>query len=328
MGRVTLVKTDRKSFPSAPPSFLAPSMSVAVMTQSRTHQQALAGGNIKKQLRDTQRLLSRPTLPADVRREQERKLAALQIQSVEQEKSEKEKKMVTAYRMVRFFERKKAERHLKQALKSDDDATKEKAIMDLNYILHFPKDRKYISLFPTTETTDDRVLEERRNIRDRVNQEIMAKANVQSILEAPLPVMEKAAAELENAEFKVKKALAPGHKDSESDVTDSQDEESEEDSGSDDDSQDDSEEMDSDDDNSGFDSEDSEDGESGSDEFDSEEDESDEESGSDDDSNDDSEDDSNDDDESDEEDDESDDFDSEDDESDDSEAPSPKRTRQ
>lgn len=226
------------------------------------------GGNLKKQLRDTQRLLSRANLPADVRRDKERMLSALQVQMDERQKQEQTRKMVSAYRMVRFFEEKKAVRHLKQALKGEEEAAKEKAIMDLNYVLHFPKDRKYISLFPSAETTDERVLEERRAIRDKINQELVAKAQVSSILEAPLPdVMTKAKSE----DLPVVSHLAPGHRASDDDEDDDEDQEdeSEEDGseGEDDDGSDDDEGLDDEDDDdlSGSDDDDLSNSEDGSD---------------------------------------------------------------
>lgn len=316
-------------------------MSVATMTHPRLPQNMHhPAGNVKKQLRDTQRMLARPSLPADVRREQERKLAALQIAAVDRQKGEQERKMATAYRMVRFFERKKAERRMKQALKGEDGAAKEQAIMDMNYVLHFPKDRKYIALFPSTETCDERVLEERRNIRDRVNQEIMAKAQVASILEAPLPVVGKAEEDLETGELSVKKALQQANKDSDEDDSDDAEEEEEDDTEDDEeDSEDNSDEDDGSEAGNNEQVNDSDDDSENSDEdsFDSdsdEDDEEDEDTEDDDESDDFDSDDDDEDEEDDESDDESDedDFDDEDDESDDddsqSDAPAIKRTRQ
>ena len=182
---------------------------------------------MKKQIRDTQRLLSRANLPADVRVEKERKLAALKLALADHEHSEMERALQVTYKMVKFFDRKKAERHLMKAIKKNDDAAKEDAIKNINYIIHFPKDRKYISLFPSVETSDERVLEERRNIRDRINEEMMAKANVQSILEAPLPPLMSSKASKE--ELPVMQALNPGQGARSSDEDDGDEEEEEED---------------------------------------------------------------------------------------------------
>jgi hypothetical protein len=313
-------------------------MSAAVMT-SRPHQHhqhkapsATGQGNIKKALRDTLRLLQRPNLPADVRREQERKLQALQAKAVDHAHVEKEKKMSKTYRMVKFFERKKAERKLKQA---KTDEAREAAIMDLNYIIHFPKDRKYIALFPTVETTDEKVLEERCRIRQEINDELVAKAKVSSILEAPLPEMiGESALTAVAGEVKVRKALNQGHKDSDEDEDD---DEGEDDQDDDEDDQDDDQENSDDDDE--LDNDNDDDDLSDDDDDDDDNDDSDEDDSSDDDDDEDDEDesDSYDDDDDDDEDDDEDsddddeeDFDSEDDESDDdddSDAPSAKRSR-
>lgn len=298
---------------------------------------------MRKHIRDTLRLLKRPNLPADIRREQERKLAALQMQATESSKAEKERQMVRTYRMVRFFERKKAERHVKQAQASGSSEQLEAALMDLHYVLNYPKDRKYISLFPTTETTDERVLEERRCIRQAIAHDVMARARVSSVLEAPVPLESSTGSPLEHpGALKAKSALHQGQASSEHYDEDEEDDDEEDDF---DDSQDDGEESGSDNEEATGDSEsddldgDDDDGngseeeEGGSDEGSSESEEdggseeapsgSEDEDGEEFESDDDGSDDGSDDEEED--DDEEEEFDSEDDASDDE--PAPKRTR-
>ena len=121
-------------------------MSVMTSNTSVSHE----GGSIKKMIRDTTRLLNRPNLPADLRREQERKLQALKVSLVDRQQAETERQMAVKYRMVKFFERKKALRRLASAQASKDSEAVSQAQLDLAYILHFPKDRKYISLYPET----------------------------------------------------------------------------------------------------------------------------------------------------------------------------------
>ncbi len=129
-------------------------------------------GSVKKMIRDTTRLLNRPNLPSDLRREHERKLAALKVTLADREQAESEREREGKYRMVRFFERKKALRRLASAQAKCDDAAVAEAQLDLAYILHFPKDRKYISLYPASATTSAEVLSERAAIRKEISEKL------------------------------------------------------------------------------------------------------------------------------------------------------------
>ncbi|KAF9968231.1 18S rRNA maturation protein [Mortierella alpina] len=118
---------------------------------------------LKKKLRDTLRLLSKnPKMPADVRLDHERRIEALKLQIAEKQVDQTEQKMATKYRMVKFFESKKADRKIKVFLRqhpdweSNEEEKKEleSLKLDLAYIQHFPKTMKYIALYPT-ENADD-----------------------------------------------------------------------------------------------------------------------------------------------------------------------------
>ncbi|KAI8601820.1 rRNA-processing protein EFG1, partial [Dissophora ornata] len=118
---------------------------------------------LKKKLRDTLRLLSNnPKMPADVRLEHERRIEALNLQIAEKQVDQTEQKMATKYRMVRFFESKKADRRLKVFFRQNPNWEQieeqkkevESLQLDLAYIQHFPKTLKYISLYPN-ENADD-----------------------------------------------------------------------------------------------------------------------------------------------------------------------------
>ena len=154
--------------------------------------------NVKKQIRDINRLLTRPTLPADIRVAKERQLKALQLALQEQSSAQVERKMAQQYRMVKFFERKKAMRRVKQAQVAMEKAKDEKeyaaalsrlreARMDLNYIVYYPKDQKYMALYPTSETSDPQTLAGKMTIRKKINEKILAEAKVENIEEAPMP---------------------------------------------------------------------------------------------------------------------------------------------
>ncbi|KAK9723051.1 18S rRNA maturation protein [Basidiobolus ranarum] len=139
-----------------------------------------SASQLKKKLRDTQRLLKKDKLGADVRVNAERKLKAIQLQLDELQLTEKEKKLTTKYRMIKFFERQKVTRKIKQCekkLSEEDLKTKErKAIekelkehqVNLNYILHYPRLDKYISLFPKENGDDPEVVKRREEIREKI----------------------------------------------------------------------------------------------------------------------------------------------------------------
>ncbi|GAA5922243.1 Efg1p [Sporobolomyces koalae] len=121
--------------------------------------QALPTGSVSKikaQLRQTKRLLAKEDLNPDVRVTSERRLAALEDELVKAEKGLLEKKMVTKYRGIKFFERQKVLRRIKQAkrqVENDADSQQAKqqlrdARLDLHYILRYPKTEKYLALYP------------------------------------------------------------------------------------------------------------------------------------------------------------------------------------
>lgn len=120
---------------------------------------------IKKKIRDIERLLKKENLAADVRVENERALKALKVELKNNEVEMKSRKTAKRYHMVRFFERKKAIRRLKNAKKAlnqameNKDKEEEKRAkdmvyrneIDLIYVILYPKSEKYISLYPASD---------------------------------------------------------------------------------------------------------------------------------------------------------------------------------
>ncbi|PIL33703.1 hypothetical protein GSI_04328 [Ganoderma sinense ZZ0214-1] len=122
--------------------------------------------NIKAALRQTRRLLAKDRLAADVRVATERRLKALEGDLARAEAARVERTLATRYHKVKFFERQKILRKLAQAKRQlaegqgeDGEALGKKERrklekmvaglrVDLNYVLHYPKTKKYISLFP------------------------------------------------------------------------------------------------------------------------------------------------------------------------------------
>lgn len=131
----------------------------------------LGGGaaKAKKKIRDIERLLKRDNLPANVRAENQRALKALKIDLEGTQEQLKVKKIAKKYHMVRFFERKKALRKLKQAKKAHDEVAEKEVKKDIKkarkvvrhceidfaYTVLFPKNEKYISLYPNTDNNQD-----------------------------------------------------------------------------------------------------------------------------------------------------------------------------
>ncbi|RDW83413.1 hypothetical protein BP5796_04904 [Coleophoma crateriformis] len=124
---------------------------------------------IKKRIRDVSRRLERAdSLPANVRVEDERALAAYEQELVAAEAEKVRQKMIKKYHMVRFFERQKATRQVKKLRKRllESKSTEEvealktemhTAEVDLNYTQYSPLSEPYISLYPpkTADAEED-----------------------------------------------------------------------------------------------------------------------------------------------------------------------------
>ncbi len=153
------------------PSSSKPSTSTPQKNHSKRHQHkkhpappeassALPGvQKIKAALRQTRRLLAKDNLAADVRVATERRLKSLEGDLEKAEQGRLERAMATRYHKIKFFERQKVSRKIQQTKRKLAAAT-EKAErkkweahlaelrVDLSYIVHYPKTKKYISLFP------------------------------------------------------------------------------------------------------------------------------------------------------------------------------------
>ncbi|KAG9234248.1 hypothetical protein BJ875DRAFT_18637 [Amylocarpus encephaloides] len=115
---------------------------------------------IKKRMRDVSRRLERAgDLPANVKLEDERALAAYEQELAAAEAEKIRQKMIKKYHMVRFFERQKATRQLKKLRKRLLESKSEEEVqalneqmhiaeVDLNYTQYCPLSEIYISLYP------------------------------------------------------------------------------------------------------------------------------------------------------------------------------------
>ncbi|KAF7551575.1 hypothetical protein G7Z17_g4923 [Cylindrodendrum hubeiense] len=141
----------------------------------------------RKRARNIDRLLSRnQDLPANVRNDLERELAAHKTTVSEKAFQKKRSAMIGKYHMVRFFERKKAMRLAKQVRKRLQQSNSPEETEELKRHLHiaevdeaytqsFPHLETYVSLYKSETTKDD-------NDEDKA-------AKTKALLEAERPPM-------------------------------------------------------------------------------------------------------------------------------------------
>ena len=126
--------------------------------------QAGSKGTANKRARGLERLLKR-TLPDEVRSAKETELAALRVDASKSKRVQREKAFSKMYHKIKFFERQKLERRILQLKKqievaSDSPASIElerkllTAEHDLLYVRHYPRHKKYLSLFPAEPVAD------------------------------------------------------------------------------------------------------------------------------------------------------------------------------
>jgi hypothetical protein len=116
---------------------------------------------IKSRIRSLNRLLQhKENLPADVRLNHERELKSCEYDLAIAENQQRKKDLIGKYHMVRFFERRKAERRLKKLERrakegeADLDEQIHEAKVDLNYAMYHPLDIVYSALWPTKGKKD------------------------------------------------------------------------------------------------------------------------------------------------------------------------------
>ena len=113
---------------------------------------------LKSSIRQAKRLLAKESLAPGVRIEAERRLAALERDLHAQQHAAKERNLASRYHKIKFFERQKLHRRIRQLRRALHGDVKEKhakrarkqlheARTLLNYVLHFPKDQRYVALY-------------------------------------------------------------------------------------------------------------------------------------------------------------------------------------
>ena len=122
-----------------------------------------------------ERLLKRGSLPDNVRREKQEALRQLTEKAALNKRTERERHFSKKYHKVRFFERLKVEKRITLLRKQVAEAplvtrpTLEEQLReseyDMLYIKHFPRHKKYLSLFPSAEGNNQYVAKQRAKIR-------------------------------------------------------------------------------------------------------------------------------------------------------------------
>ena len=133
---------------------------------------------------------SQPNIDENVRAVQEARLAELLREQEEKKRAAIERKLALRYHKVRFFERVKIERRLKRLrrqqkafIRGDDsaepltDAEEEELKRleeDLQYVLHFPKGEKYVSILKNAENPEaqEHLEAERSRLRAQVKRNL------------------------------------------------------------------------------------------------------------------------------------------------------------
>lgn len=111
--------------------------------------------SVRGQIRSIERLLkNRGSLLAPAARTaKEKELAELTRLREEHDRRERERTIAKEYRMLKFVEKRKLQRVLDRIIEKGDkpeEAEKKKQVLrDLRYVNEYPKDKKYVALFPT-----------------------------------------------------------------------------------------------------------------------------------------------------------------------------------
>lgn len=120
--------------------------------------------NRSTRIHSIRKLLARDTLPSTIRQDKERELSSLLLEQEQGKTKKQSKKTLEKYHYVRFVERQKAEKKLKQLRKKQqqqpDDATIEMKIHEMevsrNYAIYAPLSEKYVSIFASKQSADQR----------------------------------------------------------------------------------------------------------------------------------------------------------------------------
>mmetsp|Transcript_11062 Transcript_11062/g.12658 ORF Transcript_11062/g.12658 Transcript_11062/m.12658 type:complete len:207 (-) Transcript_11062:1304-1924(-) len=137
-------------------------------------------GSIKNQIRSIRRLIKKGFLTGKALESKERDLKRLERLVEKNKKNERDRALAKKYHKIKFFERVKLTRRIKRIEKELAEAKDPASIeeiksrkseleKDLQYVLHFPKGYKYISLF--SDDLRPEQMEERNRLREMAGKE-------------------------------------------------------------------------------------------------------------------------------------------------------------
>ena len=122
------------------------------------HTGSIKKRSVKNQIRGIERLLrqaEKKNLPKQKIAEMEGRLKSLRKKKIHLKTCEKEKKHVLRYKKIMFIEKKKILRMIKKARRQNKSSAVIASLeADLQYIVHFPKTEKYISLFVKSDDAE------------------------------------------------------------------------------------------------------------------------------------------------------------------------------
>lgn len=116
---------------------------------------AMTISKIKSKIRSEQRLLNK-SLNEETKQSVNRKLDGLRYDLQKATQSEKERKFSQKYHKIKFFEKRKLVRIINKLKKDGKQKELFKQRLNLNYIIHYPKTLKYISILNTPSKAEDR----------------------------------------------------------------------------------------------------------------------------------------------------------------------------
>ncbi|XP_012569811.1 uncharacterized protein [Cicer arietinum] len=141
--------------------------------------------SLKNQIRSAERML-RKNLPSEVREAQEQKLESLKKQQEVHTRLAAERKIFLRDRKIKFFERRKIERRIRRHEKlqraSSSSSSAQSASpdqlaslkQDLQYVMYFPKNEKYVPLFSGSD--DPEIVDRRNGLRKQIEDRLTAAA--------------------------------------------------------------------------------------------------------------------------------------------------------
>lgn len=143
--------------------------------------------SLKNKIRGVERLLRKASSDHKLKRSLESKLSDLQTSLAKHDKGAKERKYAVRYHKIRFFERIKLERRVKQiegkadrghALSAEEQQQLKQHKENLQYVMHFPKGERYVSIVKgaADPAAQAKLESERKRLKAMIRQQLAESA--------------------------------------------------------------------------------------------------------------------------------------------------------